>query len=335
MTSMPSLLRRRVLRSAGALLVAPLARAQPARPGLRRVAWLTVGSPTTHAKLLDAFRAGLREHGWVEGRNLVLELRWAEGRLDRIAGLAAETVRSKPDVILTAANVVNVAMKQATSTIPIVMAAATDPVGAGLALSLARPGGNATGVTGFYEATPVKMLEIASSFLPRGARLAVLVDTGYTTSTLYERMRGDLESFARTSAFRLEFIEAGSADEVTRKLGTLALNKPAALLIAPGALIYAMGSSLVKAAGALELPVIYPFEEMVDAGGLMSYSVDLAANYRRAARYVDLILKGADPATLAIEQPTHLALIVNLRTAKALRLAMPRELLMRADRLVE
>jgi putative ABC transport system substrate-binding protein len=148
-------------------------------------------------------------------------------------------------------------------------------------------------------------------------------------------MRADLERFARASEFRLEFIEAGSADEVTRKLGTLALNKPAALLIAPGALIYAMGSSLVKAASALELPVIYPFEEMVDAGGLMSYSVDLAANYRRAARYVDLILKGADPATLAIEQPTRLALIVNLRTAKALRMAMPRELLMRADRLVE
>src|SRR6187455_1889569 len=219
MTSMPSLLRRRVLRSVGAMLAAPLARAQSARPGMRRVAWLTAGSPTTHAKLLDAFRAGLQEHGWVEGRNLVLELRWAEGRLDRVAELAADVVRSKPDVILTAANVVNVAMKQATSTIPIVMAASTDPVGAGLAQSLARPGGNATGVTGFYEATPVKMLEIASSFLPRGARLAVLVDTGYTTSNLYERMRADLEGFGRTSQFRLEFIEAGSSDEVTRKLG--------------------------------------------------------------------------------------------------------------------
>jgi len=332
---MPSLLRRRFLHTAGAWLAAPLVRAQPVRAGMRRVAWLTAGSPTTHAKLLDAFRAGLQEHGWVEGRNLVLELRWAEGRLDRVAELAADVVRSKPDVILTAANVVNVAMKQATSTIPIVMAASTDPVGAGLAQSLARPGGNATGVTGFYEATPVKMLEIASSFLPRGARLAVLVDTGYTTSNLYERMRADLEGFARTAGFRLEFIEAGSADEVTRKLGTLARSKPAALLIAPGALIYAMGSSLVMAAGALELPVIYPFEEMVDAGGLMSYSVDLAANYRRAARYVDLILKGSDPATLAIEQPTHLALIINLRTAKALRLALPRELLTRADRLVE
>ena len=302
---------------------------------MRRVAWLTAGSPTTHAKLLEAFRAGLREHGWVEGRNLVLELRWAEGRLERIAGLAAEVVQSKPDVILTAANVVNVAMKQATSTIPIVMAASTDPVGAGLAQSLARPGGNATGVTGFYEATPVKMLEIATSFVPRGARVAVLVDSGFTTSTLYHQMRASLENFARTADFRLEFIEAGSAEEVARKLGALAKNRPAALLIAPGALIYAMGTSLVKAAGALELPVIYPFEEMVDAGGLMSYSVDLAANYRRAARYVDLILKGADPATLSIEQPTHLTLIVNLRTAKALRLALPRELLARADRLVE
>ncbi|HET9339961.1 MAG TPA: ABC transporter substrate-binding protein [Casimicrobiaceae bacterium] len=332
---MPSLLRRRILHAATAVFAATLARAQPARAGMRRVAWLTAGSPTTHAKLLDAFRAGLREHGWVEGRNLVLELRWAEGRLERIADLAAEVVRSKPDVILTAANVVNVAMRQATSTIPIVMAASTDPVGAGLAQSLARPGGNATGVTGFYEATPVKMLEIATSFLPRGARLAVLVDTGYTTSALYEQMRASLESFARTAEFRLEFIEAGSADEVTRKLDALARNKPAALLIAPGALIYAMGSSLVKSAGALGLPVIYPFEEMVDAGGLMSYSVDLAANYRRAARYVDLILRGADPGTLSIEQPTHLALVLNLRTAKALGLALPRELLARADRVVD
>jgi len=332
---MTNLLRRRVLQCTGALLASPLARAQPGRGGMRRVAWLTAGSPATHAKLLDAFRAGLREHGWVEGRNLVLELRWAEGHLERVADLAAEVVRSKPDVILTAANVVNIAMKRATSTIPIVMAASTDPVGAGLAQSLARPGGNATGVTGFYEATPVKMLEIATTFVPRGARVAVLVDTGYTTSNLYDQMRASLESFARSAEFRLEFIEAGSADEVTRKLGALAKQRPGALLIAPGALIYAMGASLATSAGALELPVIYPFEEMVDAGGLMSYSVDLAANYRRAARYVDLILKGADPATLSIEQPTHLALVVNLRTARALRLTLPRELLARADRLVD
>lgn len=332
---MPSLVRRRALHAAAALLAAPLVRAQPARAGMRRVAWLTAGSPTTHVKLLDAFRTGLREHGWVEGQNLVLELRWAEGRLERIAELAADVVRSKPDVILTAANVVNLAMKQATSTIPIVMAAGTDPVGSGLAQSLARPGGNLTGLTGFYEATPVKMLELATSFVPRGTRVAVLVDVGYTASTLYKQMRGDLEAFARSAELRLEFIEVGSADEAMRKLGALGRNRPAALLVAPGAMIFAMGTSLVNAAGALALPVIYPFEEMVDAGGLMSYSVDLAANYRRAARYVDLILRGADPGTLSIEQPTHLALVVNLRTAKALGLALPRELIARADRLVE
>lgn len=332
---MTSLSRRRILSAAGAIVVAPCASAQRAQAKLRRVAWLTAGSPATHARLLEAFRAGLRELGWVEGSNLILELRWAEGRLERIADLCTEVVRSNPDVILTAANVVNVAMRKATTTIPIVMAASTDPVGAGLAQSLARPGGNVTGLTGFYDATPVKMLEIVTSFLPRGARVAVLVDVGYTTSSLYASMRSDLEASARMWDIRLDFLEGGSADEIARKLETLARNRPAALLIAPGALIYAMGPSLPRVAGALGVPVVYPFEEMVDAGGLMSYSVDLAANYRRAARYVDQILKGAAPATLPIEQPTQLALVVNLRTAKVLGLALPRELLARADRVIE
>ena len=324
-----------MLSSVAALVVARGASAQPARAQARRVAWLTAGSPATHVKLLAAFREGLREHGWVEGRDLVLELRWAEGRIDRLPDLAAEVVRSKPDVILTAANVVNVAMRKATTTIPIVMAASTDPVAAGLAQSLARPGGNATGVTGFYDATPVKMLEIAGSFLPRGARVAVLVDVGYTTSSLYASMRSDLEAFARTSDVRLDFVEGGSAEEVTRKVEALARNRPAALLIAPGALIYAMGGALVKTAGTLGVPVVYPFDEMVDAGGLMSYGVDLAANYRRAARFVDLILRGADPATLPIEQPTRLSLVVNMRAAKAIRLTLPKDLLARADRVIE
>ena len=327
--------RRRALWGVAALVAAPCAAAQPARTPVRRVAWLTAGSPVTHARLLAAFRAGLREHGWTEGANLVLELRWAEGRLERLPALAEETVRGKPDVILTAANVVNLAMRKATTTIPIVMAAGTDPVGAGLVQSLARPGGNLTGVTGFYDATPLKMLEIATSLVPRGSRVALMFDTGYTSAATYPALREALGRYAATSALELQFIEAASADEATRQIGALARNRPAALLVAPGALMFAMGRSLVDAAGALKIPVVYPFEEMVDAGGLMSYSVDLAANYRRAARYVHLILSGADPATLPIEQPTQLSLVVNLRTAKALGLTLPASLQARVDRMVE
>ncbi len=302
---------------------------------LRRVGWLTGGSPTSHARALEAFREGLREHGWIEGRNISIELRWAEGRLDRLPALAAELVNLRPDVLLTAATVVHLAMRKATSTIPIVMATGADPVVAGLAASLARPGGNVTGLTGLYEATPMKMLELAFIMTPPGARIAVLMDANYISAAFRAQLRQDLERAVRAARYRLEVFEAATAEEVGRSLSALEENKPGVLVVLPGSMIFAIARDLGAKANALKIPVIYPFEEFVEAGGLMSYAPDLLDSYRRAARYVDKILRGANPADLPIEQATHLSLAVNLSTARQLGITIPPAVLARADRVIE
>ena len=195
-----------------ALLAAPQAWAQ-APEKVRRVGWLTGGSPKSHARVLEAFREGLKERGWVEGRNFTLELRWAEGKLDRLPSLAAELVQLKPDVILTAANVVHHAVKKETSTIPIVMATGADPVAAGLVASFARPGGNVTGLSGFFEATPIKMLELAAALVPRGARVSVLLDANYSTPPFRARLRDDFERMAKSAGFRVAFVEVATAED--------------------------------------------------------------------------------------------------------------------------
>lgn len=324
--------RRRFLLAAGALFAMPYARAQ-APERMRRIGWLTAGSPKSHARPLEAFREGLREHGWVEGRNITLELRWAEGKVDRLPSLAAELVRLKPELIVTAANVVSLAVKKETSTIPIVMATGADPIEAGLVTSLARPDGNVTGLSGFFEATPIKMLELAAALVPRGARVVVLHDVASSFSRA--RYRGEIERTAKALGLRAEFVEVATAEEVSQSLAVLGKNRPAALVVLPGPVIFSVATSLAKNATALKLPAIYPFEEMVEAGGLMSYAAPLAESYRRAARYVDRILKGAKPSELPIEQPTRLSLAINLNTAKEQGIRIPQELLLRADRVID
>jgi putative ABC transport system substrate-binding protein len=323
------------------LLLAASALAQPgfvlgqAPGGLRRIGWLTGGSPKSHARPLEAFRAGLKEYGWVEGRNLTLELRWAEGKLDRLPALAGELVRLKPEVIVTAANVVHLAVRKETSTIPIVMATGADPVEAGLAASFARPGGNVTGLTGFYEATPIKMVELAASLVPGGARLAVLMDANFNTAAFRAQLRETLRHPAKAAGLRVEIVEVSTPEEVARALATIGKNRPAALVVLPGSMVFAMSSELVTLAEALGLPVIYPFEELVEAGGLMSYAAPLVESYRRAAYFVDRILKGAKPGELPIEQPTRLSLAINMKRAKAQGIRLPQRVLLRADRVIE
>lgn len=307
--------------------------AQDAKP--RRIGWLTGGSPTSHARVLAAFREGLREHGWIEGRDISLELRWAEGRLDRLPALAAELVSLKPDVLLTAANAVHIAMRKATSTIPIVMATGADPVAAGLATSLARPGGNVTGLTGLYESTPMKMLELAFAMAPPGTRIAVLMDAHFISTAFRAQLRQDFERAIRTAGYRLEVFEAATPEDVARSLSALEPNRPDVLIVLPGSMIFAMARELAPRATALRIPVIFPFEEFVEAGGLMSYAPELIDSYRRAARYVDRILRGANPAELPIEQATRLSLAVNLTTARQLGIRIPPAVLARADRVIE
>jgi putative ABC transport system substrate-binding protein len=312
--------------------LAPCAHAQSPTK-LRRVGWLMAGSPKSHGRLLESFRDGMRERGWVEGRNMTLELRWAEGKLERLPALAAELVRLKPEVIVTAATAVHLAVRKETSTIPIVMATGADPVASGLVASLGRPGGNVTGMTGFFEATPVKMLELAASLVRRGARVALLVDV----NGAFHRgeHRAEVERTAEAFGFRADYVVVGSADEVTSAFAALHKSPPAVLVIPPGPMFFALGDRMVKSANALNIPVISPFEEWVEAGALMSYAIDTKESYRGAAGYVDRILRGAKPADLPIEQSTRLSLALNLKTAKHLGITIPPAVLARADRVIE
>ena len=325
--------RRRFLLSCGAVGLGLSRFPIVAQDRVRRVGWLTGGSPKSHAKLLGAFRAGMKEHGWVEGRNLALELRWAQGDMGRLPALAAELVALQPEVIVTAANVVHLAMKKATATIPIVMATGADPVEAGLVASLARPGGNVTGLSGFFEATPIKMLELASALVPRGSRVAVMVDLKTPFSS--PAYRREVLRTADGTGLKAEFVEVASVADVSRALAALRSNLPGALVVLPSPMIFFLARDMVKPAGELKVPAVYPFEDSADAGGLMSYAAPLADSYRRAARYVDLILRGAKPGELPIEQPTRLSLVVNLKTAKAQGIAIPRDVVLRADRVIE
>lgn len=322
--------RRQLVLAAVALAMAPSARPQE-RP--RRIGCLFGGSSGTHNDALDAFRRGLAEHGWIEGRNVTIDLRFAEGRIERVPTLAAELVASRPDVILTAANPVTVEILKATRSIPIVMATGADPVEFGLVASLSRPGGNLTGLTGFYESTPIKMLELASALVPRGAQVAAIVEAN--TVVARERYRKELADTAQKLGLRAQILEVARPDDLERTVDALARNRPDALIVMPGPMIFARGKDLVDRAAALSVPAVYPFEEMTEAGGLMSYAPDLMESYRRAARYVDRILRGANPGELPIEQPTKVRLAVNLRTARAQAIQVPQAILQRADRIIE
>ena len=322
--------RRQLLVAAVALAAVPSVRPQERA---RRIGCLFGGSSGTHNHALDAFRGGLAEHGWIEGRNVTVEPRFAEGRIERVPALAAEVVASRPDVILTAANPVIAEVLKATRSIPIVMATGADPVEFGLVASLSRPGGNLTGLTGFYESTPIKMLELASALVPRGARVAAIVEAN--TVVARERYRNELADTAQKLGLRTQILEVAAPDDLKLTVDALARNRPDALIVMPGPMICARGKDLVDRAATLSVPAIYPFEEMTEAGGLMSYAPDLMESYRRAARYVDRILRGAKPGELPIEQPTKVRLAVNLRTARAQAIQVPQAILQRADRLIE
>ena len=324
--------RRDCLAALVALAAAPLARAQ-APEKLRRIGWLSSGSPASHAGLLDGFREGLKEYGWVEGRNIALELRWAEGNLDRLPSLAAELVRLKPDLIVTAANPVHIVARKATSTIPIVMATGADPVSSGLAASFARPGGNVTGLSGFYDELPGKLLEFAAALMPRGARTTVLIDR--SVPYLQGEGRKKLENMAKSFQLRAEYVEVAVPQDVWRVLAASGKARPAAFIMLSSPMLFALRDRIVREAAAVKVPVISVYDEMTDAGGLMSYAVDIRQSYRRAAYYVDRILRGAKPGDLPIEQPTRISLAFNLKTARSFGIAIPPTLLSRADRVIE
>jgi putative ABC transport system substrate-binding protein len=279
---------------------------------------------------MDVFR-GLRELGWIEGKNLSVEYRWAAGEQDRLPGLAADLVRRKVDLIVTSSTPAAVAAKQATTTIPIVITFVADPVGSGLVASLARPGGNITGMTTLTPELVAKRLELIKQVAPRASRIAVLWDPRGLAEGTRRNMREQAEAAARTLGMGLHFFEARRPADLDQVFGSMVEARIGALVISPTPMLFEARSEIVTRATKNGLPTMYPWREAVEAGGLASYATNFPVMYRRAAGYVDRILKGARPADLPIEQPTQFEFVISLKAAKALGLSVPDSVLQRAD----
>ena len=327
---------RRAFLGTLAVFAAPLAaEAQPAGK-VYRIGYLGNAPSNTSpqvSRFHDALRQGLRERGWVEGRNVVIEWRFAEGRMERLPDLVAELIHLKVDVIVTSAGAPAAhAAKQATTTIPIVAIAVSDPVGQGLVASLARPGGNVTGLATLFPELAVKRLGLLTETLPRVSRVAVLWNAANPGNVL---ILSGVQAAARTLGVTLQSREVRGPGDIEAVFAKMSRGRSDALLVLDDPLLFHHRASIVDFAAKKRLPAMHPFRESVEVGGLIAYSVNIAELHRRAAEYVDRILKGADPGELPMEQPTKFELVINLKTAKTLGLKIPPSLLQRADRVIE
>jgi putative ABC transport system substrate-binding protein len=298
---------------------------------LPAIGFLGGQTPKAQSQWVAAFVQRLRELGWFEGRNVVIEYRWAEGRMERSAEIAAEIVRLKVDVIVTAGTTTVVAAKQATSTIPIVFAAAGDPVGTGLVGSLSRPGGNITGLSNQATDLAGKQVELLRDVVPDLRRLAILANAGAPNALLEIT---EVQAAARRLGIEVITFEIRRAEDIAAAFEALG-SRADALYVVIDPLINTNRIRINTLALSARLPTIHGFREYVEAGGLMSYGPSFSDLYRRAGDYVDKILRGAKPADLPVEQPTKFELIINLKTAKALGLNLPSSLLLRADEVIE
>jgi putative ABC transport system substrate-binding protein len=314
-----------------ALVVGPLATdAQPAG-GPVTIGYLGNASPSLEAYLVDAFREGLRQLGYVEGENLVIRYQWAEGQQERHADLARELVRLKPDLIFTAGTPATLAAKQATQSIPIVTAIAGDPVEAGLVSSLAQPGGNVTGLSTLAAELEGKRLEIFKQAVPKLSQVVTLLNPANPFTTISWRA---MQPAAEVLSLTLQPVEARGPNELDRALAAIKEARPDGLIIVPDRFLLTYRAAIVQFMAEHRLPGMFPFREFAQEGGLLAYGPDYTDMYRRAAIYVDKILKGAKPADLPMEQPTTFELMINLKTAQALGLTIPPTLLFQADEVI-
>ena len=317
---------------AGGVLAVPLAAEAQQAGKVYQIGYLSAAG-SSNPRILEAFRQGLRELGWVEGQNIVIEYRWAEGHLDRLPGLAAELVRLKVDLIVASPTPGAMAAKNATGTVPIVAVSLTHPVELGLVASLARPGGNVTGVSYSVGADIFgKDLELLKEVVPRVRRVAVLSNPDSPARPLTMR---NIKDAARSLSLHLQLLEARGPEGFDGAFAAMAKERVGALLVVQDPAFIPHRARLVDLAATNRLPSIFTQREDAEAGGLMSYGPSLSDLYRRAGSYVHKILKGAKPGDLAVEQPTKFELIINLRTAKALGLTIPPSLLQRADQVIE
>jgi putative ABC transport system substrate-binding protein len=296
-----------------------------------RIGFLFFGSPGP-SRELDAFRQGLRELGYIEGQNIVIEVRFANGRVERLPELAAELARLNPDVLVTPGTPATVVAKQATSTIPIIFAGVADAVGAGLVANLARPGGNITGLTGISAELGGKRLELLKEVAPKASRVAVLYNPADRSNVLVLK---ELQESAPALRLTLQPLGVRGPGEFKGAFVAMSRKRAHALFGAAGILTTEHRKAIVDLAAKSRIPAMWGERQFVESGGLMSYAVNFYDQVRRAATYVDKILKGAKPGDLPVEQPTTFELVINLKTAKALGITIPNSILLRADQVIQ
>jgi putative tryptophan/tyrosine transport system substrate-binding protein len=314
---------------AGGLLAMPFAaRAQVAKS--HRIGFLSNGNPTTPSSQVEAFRQSLRELGWIEGQNVTIDYRWAEGNSDRLPTLVAELVQAKVDVIVVGGNPAIRAAQNATRTIPIVFVVLTDPVTSGFVPSLARPGGNMTGLASEFEELITKDLQLLKEAVPDLSRVGLLYPSVVPAALL-----AAAETAARTLGLAARPLNVAGPAEFEDAFKMARSERAGAILVLPSPYFDAQHTRLIELAARYRLPACYEFRNYVRDGGLMSYGPSIDAMFARSASYVDRILKGANPGDLAIERPTKFELVINLKTAKALGLTISQSLLLRADEVIQ
>jgi putative ABC transport system substrate-binding protein len=297
-----------------------------------RIGFLIAASRSAILTRTEAFQQGLRELGYVEGKNIVIEWRSSEGQLDRLPALAADLVHLKVDVIVTTGSGVTRAAKEATVTIPVIMVQDNDPVGNGFVASLARPGGNITGLAILAPEIAGKQVELLKETVPRLSRLAAL---GTSNSPGIVQASKEVELAAGAFGVKLQYLDVRDSKDLETAFRAASKGRADALLVLPGAVLNSQRKQIADLAAKSRLPAIFPFPEYVEAGGLMSYGASFNDLYRRAATYVDKILKGTKPADLPVEQPKKFELVINLKTAEQIGLTIPGSVLYRADRVIK
>jgi putative ABC transport system substrate-binding protein len=323
--------RRSFITLLGGAAAWPLA-ARAQRPAMPMIGFLHQGSPEANTHIIDAFRRGLQETGYVEGRNVVFEFHWANGEYDRLPDLAADLVRRQPSIIAAALLPAARAAKAATSTIPIVFVSGSDPIEAGLVTSLSRPTGNVTGVSLFSVPLTAKRLELLHELVPGAAAVAVLVNP--TNPNADASMR-EIEVAGRRAGLHIAFVKISGDKDFDAAFSTMSQQRAGVLIVSADGFFASRRRQLVGLAARLAVPAIYFQREFVEAGGLMSYGASSRDRYRHAGIYAGKILGGTKPTELPIEQPTKLELVINLQTARALAFEIPPMLLARADEVIE
>ena len=324
--------RRKLVIALGAGGFAPITLLSQQRPKVARIALLFTLSVSLNKQRVEAFQQGLRERGYVEGKNIVIEYREADGHVVKLPQLVDDLLRLKVDVIVTAGPSVTAAAKNGTTSVPIVMAWDEDPVGNGFVGSLAKPGGNVTGLSSVSPEISGKRLELLKEIVPKLSRVAVVGDL---TQPGNKQGLGETEVAAKMLGVKLQYLNAHAPEDIDRVFKAALMERAEAMLVQANRAFYSQRDRVIELSAKNRLPTMYAQVEFVDAGGLIGYAANVSDMYRRAAYYVDRILKGAAPADLPVEQPTTFELVLNMKTARALGLTIPPSVMVRATRVIE